>query len=298
MKYATAAAFRTALEQRLLRNANDSGVPLLRLRKLVVFDRLMARLKVAAPDRWILKGAVALQFRAGPQYRTTKDVDLGRQDNEQAATVDFLAAQAVDLGDYFTFVIERARLLHQDTEGAAVRYHARAELAGRPFEDVTVDVGFDDPVLDDPDILAGPDLLSFADIPPVEVPALPLEQHVAEKVHAYTRVYTGGRSSTRVKDLLDMAMIESLFCFEASRLRRAIESTFVARSTHPLPSELPPPPSQWRTAYRRAASEVGLDPDVSAGYELAKRFLDPILAGAVPAEASWDPKRHAWQDGS
>ena len=187
MRYATAAAFRTALEQRLRTLSQETGAPIMRLRKLVVFDRLMARLIAVAPDRWILKGAVAIHFRVGPQFRTTKDMDLVRQDSEEAATADFLPVQSVGLGDYFTFVIERTGQLDSVTETAAVRYHATAQLAGRTFEDVTVDVGFGDPVIGDPERLRSPELLSFADIPPVEVPALPLGQHVAEKVHAYTR---------------------------------------------------------------------------------------------------------------
>jgi hypothetical protein len=36
------------------------------------------------------------------------------------------------------------------------------------------------------------DLLSFAGIEPLTPPAIPLSQHLAEKVHAYTRSY--GRS--------------------------------------------------------------------------------------------------------
>jgi hypothetical protein len=275
--------------------ASEAGIPLLRLRKLVVFDRLMARLMAVAPNRWILKGAVALHFRVGPQFRTTKDMDLGRQDNEEAATADFLAAQSVDLGDYFTFVIERTGQLDPATEGAAVRYHATAQLAGRRFEDVTVDVGFGDPDVADPEMLCGPDLLGFADIPPSQVPALPLEQHIAEKVHAYTRTYVGGQPSTRVKDLIDLVMMASLFGFQAGQLRQALEATFTVRGTHPLPSSLPAPPSQWRTAYQRAAAEVGLDPDMTTGHNRARALLTPVLVGTVTDDAQWNRTQQTWQ---
>ncbi len=142
MRYATAAAFRRALEQRLLTQSNELDIPLIRLRKLVVFDRLMARLAAVALGRWVLKGAVALHFRSGPQFRTTKDLDLGRQDDEEAATADFRLAQSTDLGDYFSFNVERTARLDPALEGVAVRYHVSAELDGRAFEDVTVDVGF------------------------------------------------------------------------------------------------------------------------------------------------------------
>lgn len=172
MKYATAGAFRTALERRLVTTAGQMGVPLVRLRKLVVFDRLMARLMVVAPNRWVVKGAVALHLRLGPEFRTTKDMDLGRQDSEKEATADFVAAQSLDLGDYFTFVVERTGKLDA-TGGAAVRYHVSAELAGRPFEDATVDVSFGEALIADPELVRGPELLSFAGIPPAYVPRCP-----------------------------------------------------------------------------------------------------------------------------
>jgi len=93
MRYTTAAAFRTALEQRLLSAARQGGVPLVRLRKLVGFERLLARLVAVAPDRWVLKGAVALHLRLASRFRTTKDLDLGRWDSERAASDDLVAAQ-------------------------------------------------------------------------------------------------------------------------------------------------------------------------------------------------------------
>jgi hypothetical protein len=282
MRYTTAGAFRTALEQRLRTLAAETDVPLIRLRKLVVFDRLMA----VAPNRWVLKGAVALHFRVGPHYRTTKDLDLGRLDDEQAATTDFLSAQALDLGDFFTFAIRRTGQLDEALEGVAVRYHASAQLAGRPFEDVTVDIGFGDPAVPDPEVVRGPDFLRFADIAPAEVPALPIERHIAEKVHAYTRTYEGGRSSSRVKDLVDLVMMESSF--------RALEVTFSARNTHPWPAQRPPPQRDWRAPYRRMAEQVNLSPDISSGYERARRFLDPILTGSIPDDAWWDPTHNAW----
>jgi hypothetical protein len=297
VKYRTAAAFRAALEQRLLNLAQETGVPLLRLRKLVVFDRLLARLMAVAPDRFVLKGALALHFRLGPQFRTTKDVDLARQDDDEGANADFRAAEGIDLGDYFAFDIRRTSKLDAALEGAAVRYHATADLAGRRFDDITVDISFGGPPGTDREILRGPDLLGFAGIAPAEVPSLPLEQHVAEKVHAYTRAYAGGEASTRVKDLVDLVVMASSFSFRAGRLRQALTTTFDERASHPLPAELPPPPDEWRTPYRRMAAEVDLDSDVTVGYERAKAFLDPILTRMVSNDMSWNAAQQAWQPG-
>jgi hypothetical protein len=278
MKYTTAGAFRTALETRLLARARESGVLIVRLRKTVVFERLLARLLVVAPGRWHLKGALALDFRLGPGTRATKDMDLGRTDDERGSTADFRAAEAANLGDWFVFAIERTGVLDQLADGAAVRYQVTATLAGRPFERVTVDVGFGG-ALPAPDTLRGPDLLAFADIAPLTIPALPLARHIAEKLHAYTRDYGEDRQNTRVKDLVDLALIGALATFEAGSLRAALEATFAVRGLQPLPTALPPPPAAWGAPYRILAREVGLPPDVADGLQAVAAFLDPVACG-------------------
>lgn len=276
--------------------AREGVVPLVRLRKLVTFDRVLARLMAVSPDRWLLKGAVALSFRAGPGYRTTKDLDLGRSDDEDAASADFRAAESVDIGDHFTFAIERAKRPVEDAiEGAALRYHAAAQLAGRRFEDITIDVAFGDPVVGKPESVRGPGLLEFADIPAAVVPAMPLEQHAAEKLHAYTRTYASGTPSTRVKDLIDLVAMSTLFAFYATRLWTAIEATFASRRTRVVPPSLPPPPAGWQTPYRTMAIELDIDPDPAAGHRQVAAFLDPILRKDITGEAVWDPARGAWQ---
>ncbi len=292
MKYATPAAFRRALEQRLLDQSGDTGTSLVRLRKGAVFDRLLARLAVAAPGRWVLKGALALDFRIATQMRMTKDMDLVRRDDEESATADLIAAQALDLGDWFAFAVEKSGKLREEDEDAAIRYLVRAELAGRLFEEVMVDIGFSDPLGWDPEPVRGSDLLAFADIEPVEVPALPLEQHVAEKVHAYTRTYGGGRPSSRPRDLVDLLRVKHFLFLDAARLREALVGTFEGRRRQPLPHRLPPPPRDWAVSYRKLAAEVGIVSDLAAAYAEAAALIDPVLAG--DATGRWDPGRDSW----
>jgi hypothetical protein len=174
VRYASGAAFRAALDQRLKDRADETGIGLVRLRKAVAFDRFLARLKEVAPGRWVVKGALALDFRLGAVTRTTKDIDLGRLDDEEATTQDFVAAQALDLGDYFSFVVERTPALDDAGDFSAVRYRGRAELAGRRFEEFPIDVSFSDPLGWRPDRLPGTDLLAFAGIEQTELPVLPL----------------------------------------------------------------------------------------------------------------------------
>jgi len=292
MKYKSAAAFRQALEQRLLDRSRDASTSLVRLRKAVVFDRLLARLALAAPGRWVLKGALALDFRLGERTRTTKDMDLIRNDNETTATSDLIAAQAVDLDDFFRFDVEKVDAPSEELEGVAVRYRVRAELGGRRFEEVIVDIAFSDPLNWEPEEIIGPDLLEFAGIKPIAVPVLALEQHVAEKVHAYTRTYAKGRASSRAKDLVDILLVKQFLVLDAARLHSALVGVFERRHRHPLPTRLPPPPDDWVVPYRKMTKEVGLNSDLRTGYLEAAALLDPVLAGR--AKGLWDPKRARW----
>ena len=50
MTYGSSASFRRALEDRLRAQSLQTGAPLVRLRKMVAFDRFLARLLQDQPD--------------------------------------------------------------------------------------------------------------------------------------------------------------------------------------------------------------------------------------------------------
>lgn len=292
MKYDTPGALRMALERRLLETSKRTGLPLTRLRKAVVFERMLARLVRADGEQWVLKGAVALEFRTGGQTRATKDLDLGYERAQKDALATLQASARQEVGDGFVFTVEKALEISEEDPGA-FRFLVRAELAGRAFDEMRVDVAFGDPLLGTPETVKGPGLLEFADINAPVIPVLPLEQHVAEKVHAYTRSYGQGKASSRPKDLIDLVLIGSFARLDANRLRTALEGIFAARGTHPLPQALPDPPAEWRTPYGRMAAEVGLSGDLRAGHRLAARLVDPVLKGDAQ-NSHWDPTSYSW----
>jgi len=74
--YDTAAAFRHAIEARLNQRASEDGVEVNRVRRGFVFERIMARLEVADPGAWVVKGGMALEWRLGKRARGTRDLDL------------------------------------------------------------------------------------------------------------------------------------------------------------------------------------------------------------------------------
>jgi hypothetical protein len=76
--------FRTALEARL-KTAQSEHSGLSRLRKRVVFERLLARLNVVAPDGWVLKGGFALELAlATTPGRQRTSTSIGKSTSRRA----------------------------------------------------------------------------------------------------------------------------------------------------------------------------------------------------------------------
>lgn len=294
MTYASAAAFRTALEARLNAAARAGGTPVGRARKVVTFTRLLARLQHAAPDAWVLKGGFALELRLTGRSRTTRDVDLDFAAGLNDATEALAAAAAVDLADFFEFSIERTGAADVGAATRGVRFRADARVAGRPFETLPVDVGTSPSSAIAADELQTPDLLGFAGIASPRVPAAPLERHLAEKLHALTRRYGADNPSSRPKDLIDVLLISELAAFEAADLRELVEALFAERATHELPDSLPGVPADWARPYAAMAAEVGLGTDAAQGRADAEGFLRPVLAGGE-GRGRWDPATRAWR---
>jgi len=293
MNYATGADFRRALEARLRQRALTTGAPLVRLRKMVAFDRFMARLQGTEPSPWLLKGGFALQLRFGDRSRTTKDLDLLLQKLGEETWQMLREVADVDLGDWFEFQVARPGPVPDEDQPGGQRFTVQSRLDGRRFEDFHVDIGTGDPVVEPPEILETPGLLEFAGIEPVRIRAYPLSQHIAEKLHAFTRSYSAIRQSSRVRDFADMLLIASEARLDAGSLWEAIRQTFETRAAHAIPKELPAPPARWSSSFGRLNDELALGwDDLASASEAARWFLNPVLSGV--AAGSWDPLSWSW----
>lgn len=294
MKYKTGAAFRRALEERLRQQSVGDGQPLLRLRKMVAFDRFLARFAEREPEAWIVKGGFALQLRLGTRARTTKDIDISTTNRwtHEETIAHLRAVASLVVADWFEFEVGEPAEAATGAPGQGLRFPIRCRLDGRQFENFHLDVGHGDPVLGAPDLLTAPDLLAFAEIAPARVRCYPLTTQVAEKLHTYTRTYASGETS-RARDLADILLAASLEQFNSEKLRQAVEATFQARATHAVPREMPNPPKRISTSYRQLARELDLPwPAIEEAAQAAAQFLNPILRG--DARPTWDPVDWRW----
>ena len=278
MRYATAAAFRRALVDHLNDRARREGIAVNRLQKQLAFERFLARLVHEGDQRWVLKGGYALELRLAGHARATRDLDLNVP---PPATDDLLAAlqhvAELDLGDYFEYTLStpasRAALAGPPLGGH--RFSVEARLDGRLFNRFPLDVGQGDVTVRQPDHVPGRVDLTFAGVPTPVIPIYPLEDHFAEKLHAYT---TPREQPTRVKDLVDMLLLIELGLLPTSLLRLSIDATFERYARHPLPDRLPEPPMAWRAPFAQLAADVALPTyDLEEAYIQLQTFFKNLM---------------------
>jgi hypothetical protein len=254
-KYATPAAMRTALEERLNRTAREKNQDILRLRRQVAFDRLLARI-FAGPQssHIVLKGGYALELRLH-EARTTKDIDLCLDDRTAAggALEDSLLsiirdAAKTDLSDFFEFTASDSVLDLENAPYGGHRFPVECRMAGRRFAHFNIDIATGDVWLDTHVELQARNWLDFAGIETPAFPSISSEQQFAEKIHSYS--VPRETPNSRTKDLVDMVLLIQKCGLDLVRVREAILKTFQRRKTHDMPNELEKPPESWRIRFK------------------------------------------------
>ncbi len=253
--------------QSRLRSVNDRirvaagarGIDANRLRRSVVFHRLLARLENSG---LILKGGYCLEIRLSDSARATKDVDVvGRlaliKNGDDLMNALEAVLAATPLNDGFTFRAVRAQAMRVDVAGAAAwRIRLSAHLDGAFFELVVLDlVAQNAEVVGATERLVVPPPLALDGIGEVTVEAVDVYQHAAEKFHAYSRIYAQERPSSRVKDLVDLVLlIEAGLLTEPGQLHARLKVVYSVRDETSPPASLPSPPGDWANPYAAQAA--------------------------------------------
>jgi hypothetical protein len=273
-RYASAAAFKQALENRL---------------------RFLARIVSELGDSAMIKGGLVVELRV-ERARTTKDIDLRLVGPRTGILERLQRAARLDLGEFMVFTVapdtEHPEITNEGMVYEGQRYRVTCALAGKPYgQTFGLDIAFADPILGEPDVVVADDVLGFAAIAPPSLRLYPIETHIAEKLHAYT--LPRKRQNSRVKDLPDMALLAGVREIESAQLRRALEQTFTSRKTHAVPAALPAPPPAWVAPYARMVEEDELRwADLATLARAVEAFLNPVLDGTAPS--TWAPSTWRW----
>ena len=262
-QYDNAVHFRKALEDRLKNIARERAVPLDRLRRQVTFDRLLARLfdPNKSNQQWLLKGGYALEFRFHHLARTTKDIDFSipymNSPDENTIRKMLQEKAKKDLSDWFQFFIGLPMREFDQAVYGGWRYPVEARVANRIFSKFHIDIGIGDAVISKEEWKTSEDMLGFAGIEPARVAILPVEQHFAEKIHAYSYPREK-RPFSRIRDLVDLILLIEQGLPGEDTVVSAIEATFTRRGTHEIPKSLEIPPATLAGTYADMAQDCGV----------------------------------------
>jgi hypothetical protein len=258
-----------------------------RLRRQVSFDRLLARLFREDPAPWALKGGYALELRF-KSARSTIDIDLtlqrvvGTLEGSDPARVirEMLQAMAdVSFDDWFEYTIGPPVMDLTAAPYGGARYSVETRMDGRIFARFHLDAGVGDVVIQPLETAECHDWLGFAGIAKPRVQMISREQQFAEKIHAYTLPRNSPNS--RVKDLVDLALLIAGNRLDRQRVFNALHLTFDRRGTHTLPISLSVPPPEWQTPFRALAEECGLQTDIAVVFDNVREFLENVLVGGM-----------------
>jgi hypothetical protein len=273
-RYATPAAFRRALTDRLKELAKESRWTLQQLQRQVAYDRILERLYLV-DDGWIVKGATALLAR-DLGVRGSLDIDLYREVAWEVAESDLRRAAATDIGDWFRFEIGAASVIGTD----AVRLPVDAIIGATTWAAFHVDlVGADLRMTGQPEDVPP---LARGVIPNVEqrgYRAYPLTDHIADKVAAtYERHGDTQMPSTRFRDLVDLVAIIAGASVNAEALRHTSQ---LSESDRLLVEALQ---ADGRAPYAALARQVGLNEKA-----VRRRVADLRSNGVIEITTVSDP---------
>jgi hypothetical protein len=282
--YTTPAALRQALENRLQRLVEVEGDDLVRLRRHVAFDRFLARVFFKDNGPWLLKGGYSLELRL-KEARATRDIDLtllspaGLPDGDslpRRLQAGLQVMADIDVGDSFQFLVGPVMMEIDAAPHGGARFPVDARLAARTFARFHVDVGVGDPLLGAGETAAGRDWLGFAGIAPARMLCISKEQQFAEKLHAYTMTNRPAPNS-RVKDLVDLALLVTRLPLDPELLRKALDQTFSQRDSHPLPADLLDPAATWEKPFAALAAETRLGLTMAEAFAVIRSFYQGIV---------------------
>jgi hypothetical protein len=156
------------------------------------------------------------------------------------------------------------------------RFPVEARMDERIFARFHLDAGIGDLIMQPLETVACRDWLGFAGIDTPKVRMITREQQFAEKIHAYTLPRNSVNS--RVKDLVDLALLIESGGLDKQRILDALRLTFERRATHDLPAGLTPPPTDWQIPFQALAEECGVPTDVAAAFAGVQEYLEEVMS--------------------
>ena len=273
------------------RLAGRTGIAEDRLRRSFLVERLLIRLLVDAPGRWVRFDDGRLEYHYdGPA--TSHDASEGVSVHARAAVEAALRrATAHQKLEPVQLAVRHCDRWPEVSQGPALAYRVEASDRDGEVGDVDLLVGFAYPAEDEIEWIAGLDVQAAQDGPP---PLLPTRTRLAQTAGCFG-AYTGLTSRfPGCQDLLAIARFAPHLTCTAREVRRALARMRPWDATPSWPLAVSGPPPWWAVPYGDGAAELGLPRSLAVGHAWAAALFDPILSSTVPPRARWDPGRVQW----
>ena len=294
MTYKTPASLEMAVKQVAKDSRQDTN------RAIAGFwhHRLLCRVFAGDNRSFVLKGGHAMLART-VDARATRDIDLLSMDNSlDAALEELRRLAATDLGDFAAFEFVSATPIKAEDEyrsGLDVRF--KCLVGAKPVQDVSIDLVVDEVSLEDVDVMTPADRLDVRDVEVCDYAVYPVECALADKLCGIIETHDG-RPSSRVKDLVDIAVVASSMTVDGEKLQKRITTELRARRLS-QPNAFNVPDVWWDSysaAYAKMAKQARVASEAAkldGAVVLAKSLLDPAIDSSV-SEKKWNPEVKRW----
>lgn len=218
MRYKTPAALEMTAKAAARRSALDTG----RAMTGFYFHRLLCRIFSDPHRAFVLKGGQSMLART-VDARATKDIDLLCKERSLERALEELERLAsADLGDHMRFTLASADPIKvEDEYRSGLRAVFQSTLGPKSLQPISIDLVVDEVPLERAELVAPADRIDVEGLQVCDYLVYPVESALADKLCALVERHDG-RASSRVKDLVDIAVYAATCPIDGGKLRERV----------------------------------------------------------------------------
>lgn len=260
------------------------------------YDRFLCRIFSKENGDWVLKGGSAMLARI-PQTRRTLDADLFREGyNKDQSLSELKRLAAIDLHDFFHFEFGTATdILQSDNQPYEEGYRVSfiTYLGAKKLNSIHVDLVTHHGAMPPADVTTPANRIELEKLTTFPYRLYPITSQFADKACA-TVEKVNGKESSRIKDLVDLAIIATTQDLSATQLTEALRTECTKRRIpYPLNFTVP---AAWRPAqFKNTASGTGAaDMGLNEATHLIHRLLEELYRSDT-AGHEWRHEELEWR---
>ena len=287
-QFRTAAEFDRAMKKAVRQAGKDLGAGY----RQALRDRFLCRVFLNGNRDYVLKGGSGMLARI-PDARATRDIDFGLlAPMDSGDAIEELSRLAsADLGDFCRFELTKIEeSLDENGYSRLLKLRFASFVGAEEKDPVLIDLSLGCQPVGTPIVVEPSNRVTIPGVQTSPYLLYPLEDQLADKLCAIMELQPGGYPSSRMKDLLDVLLIEKTQTIDSTLLSLAI-TTECGRRIMEVPESFCAP-DHWAGGFSRFAKTNGMDISFDEACDSAHKLFDPILRRE--ATGKWLPDKQRW----